>query len=148
MKQTGLHRRQKGRDALLRSPNLHSSLSLKITNRISVEAKRERVTIKINKPNSKVNNSPITSSVICLISSFSDSEGAGGEANSFAHWPLVPCHLLPPITPSLCLSPSPRVQLWTRRIVLFDDLTSLSVTETQTQRHAHTPTHPSHSLAS
>lgn len=99
-----------------------SSMSLKITNRISEKAKRE---------------------MFCLqsFSSFSDSEGAGGGTHSFTHWPLVLRHLLPPITPSLCLSLSPRVQLWTRRIVLFDDLTSLSVTWMQTQRHAHIVTH-------
>lgn len=54
---------------------------------------------------------------------------------------------------TISLSPSPRVRLWTRLIVLSDDLTSLSVTWTQTQRHTHnSDTHtalpPGHSLAS
>lgn len=38
-----------------------------------------------------------------LMVSFSDSEGAGGGINRFTHWPLVLCHLLQPVTPSLCL---------------------------------------------
>lgn len=54
----------------------------------------------------------------------------------------------PPTCHTISLSPSPRVQLRTRRIVLFDDLMSLSVTGMQIQRHAHIITYSGRSLAS
>lgn len=166
VKQTELYRRQRGRDALLRLPCLQSFESENykqkqfyvktyfIQNRAMwTQTNQIQNTSKLMAPERVFTDCILTKCftrrVICLICSFSDGEGAGGDTNSFTHWPLVPCHLLPPITPSLCLSPSPRVQSWTRRIVLFDDLRSLSVTEMQTQKtRTHMPAHPRQSLAS
>lgn len=65
-----------------------------------------------------------------IFSHFSDGEEAGGHTPCFTLWPFLLRHLLPPITPPLCLSPSPRVQLW--NIVFFDDLTSLSLRRRRT----------------